>query len=85
MKKHQLFLDTYHKIEDEKERLGFLRGYLFALNSKEMTRFMLDNFEMGFQAYEQVYTNGSPFEKSAAKKDLDKQISLLKKHPAASA
>ena len=81
MKNHDLFFETYSKIEDEKERLGFLRGYLFALGPKEMTRFMLDNFETGFQAYEQVFETGATQEKLAAKAELDKQFAFLKKRP----
>jgi len=59
------------------------RGYLFALSPKEMTRFMMENFEAGFLAYEQVLTDGSPLEKSAAKAELDEHFALLKKRPVA--
>lgn len=80
MKTHNLFLESYAKIEDEKERIAFLRGYLFELSPKEMTRFLLDNFELGFQAYEQVLSAGEPLEQSAALAELDKQFALLQRH-----
>lgn len=85
MKNHELFFEAYSKIEDDKERLGFLRGYLFALSPKEMTRFMVDNFEAGFQAYEQIFGAGAPEEKLEAKAELDKHFALLSKHPMAAA
>ena len=77
MKNHNLFLETYARIEDEKERLGFLRGYLFALSPKEMTDFMLANFDSGFLAYEQVFTAGSEHAKREAKKELEQAFNLL--------
>jgi hypothetical protein len=78
MKNHDLFLESYAKIEDEKERIAFLRGYLFALNPKEMTKFILDNFDRGLLAYEQVFSIGNAKEKRAAKAALEEQFSLLK-------
>ena len=82
MKNHKLFYETYGQIEDEKERLGFLRGYLFALTAKEMTRFMLENFEQGFGAYEQIFSGSDLQEKIAAKQELDNQLAFLKKQAA---
>ncbi len=78
MKDHRLFLEAYTKVEDEKERMSFLRGYLFALSPKEMTDFMLANFDAGFTAYEQVLAMGTPEEKSDAKKELELAFALLK-------
>lgn len=79
MKNHKLFLETYAQIEDEKERLGFLRGYLFALSPKEMADFMLANFDSGFLAYEQVFSAGSEQAKREAKKELEQAFDLLHK------
>ncbi len=83
MKKHELFLKAYAQTEDEKERFGFLRGYLFALPPKEMARFMTDNFEAGFLAYEQVFIHGSHLEKLSAKAELDEHFARLKKRSVA--
>jgi hypothetical protein len=79
MKNHRSFFETYSKIEDEKERLGFLRGYLFGLNPKELTRFMTDNFNAGILAYEQVLSTGNPQEIAATKAELDLQFAFLEK------
>lgn len=78
---HSLFLEAYGQIQDEKERLGFLRGYLFALPSREMTDFMSANFDKGFFAYEHIFNAGMPFEKSEAKIELEQAIGLLKTRP----
>jgi len=83
MKNHNLFFESYAAIEDEKERLAFLRGYLFALSPKEMTKFILDNFDKGFLAYEQILSTGNKQEKLEAKASLEEQFAFLKKHPAA--
>ena len=34
MKKYQIFLSTYLSIQDEKERLAFMRGYMLSLTPK---------------------------------------------------
>ena len=79
MKNHRLFFETYAKIEDEKERLGFLRGYLFGLNPKELVRFMTDNFNTGILAYGQVLSSGDLQEIAATKAELDMQLAFLEK------
>lgn len=85
MKNHALFFEAYAKIENEKERLGFLMGYLFALSPKEMTRFLTHNFEIGFLAYEQMLAEGTPAEITATKAELFRQLEFLEKHPVAAA
>lgn len=77
MKDHSMFLEAYAKIEDEKERQGFLRGYLFALSPREMTDFMQANFDAGFSAYEQTFATGNLEEKNEAKKELELAFGLL--------
>jgi len=71
MKNHQQFFDTYERMENEQERLAFLRGYLMGLPPEEMLLFMMSNFDTGFAAIAQILTTGSEVERASTKAELD--------------
>lgn len=77
MKEHQIFFSTYESIDNDQERLAFLRGYLLGLSPKEMKQFLLDNFDAGFAAYAQTLATGSEEEKIQTKLELDQAFAPL--------
>ena len=56
MKKYQIFLATYLSIQDEKERLGFMRGYMLSLTPKQFQTFFDRNTAMGISAVKELAT-----------------------------
>ena len=56
MKKYQIFLATYLSIQDEKERLGFMRGYMLSLTPKQFQIFFDRNTAVGISAVKELAT-----------------------------
>ncbi len=54
MKKYQLFLTTYLSIQDEKERLAFMRGYMLSLSPKQFQFFFDRNVSNGISAIKEL-------------------------------
>ena len=54
MKKYQLFLTTYLSIQDEKERLAFMRGYMLSLSPKQFQIFFDRNVSNGISAIKEL-------------------------------
>ena len=54
MKKYQLFLTTYLSIQDENERLAFMRGFMLSLSPKQFQIFFDRNTYNGIYAIKEL-------------------------------
>jgi hypothetical protein len=54
MKKYTIFLEKYLEVEEEKERLAFLRGYMLNLTPKQFLLFWDRNVANGIAAIKEL-------------------------------
>ena len=54
MKKYQFFLERYTAIENENERLAFMRGYMINLSPKQFQAFFDFNTKNGISAVQEI-------------------------------
>jgi hypothetical protein len=54
MKKYQIFLEKYLVIENENERLAFMRGYMLSLTPKQFQVFFDFNAKNGIAAIKEL-------------------------------
>ncbi len=54
MKKYNIFLQNYLEIEEDKERLAFMRGYMLSLSPKQFQVFFERNISNGIAAIKEL-------------------------------